>query len=53
MDGERKEKEDKLTAKMRACSEKPKEVRTGRISPATGEEEADVVVAVAVPGSIP
>jgi hypothetical protein len=52
-DGEREEKEDKLTARMRAYSKKPKEDRSGRISPEIGEEEVDMVIAVVDPGSIP
>jgi hypothetical protein len=53
MEGERAEKEEQLTTRTRACSGKPEEDRRGRISPVTGEEEVDVVIAVVDAGSIP
>jgi hypothetical protein len=49
----RGEKEHGITWTMLACLGKTEEDRSGRISPETGEEEADVVAAVVVPGSIP
>jgi hypothetical protein len=52
-DREKKEKEDKLTAKTQACSEKPKEDQSGRISPVFMEEEEDAPVCVVEPSSIP
>jgi hypothetical protein len=52
-DGEREEKEAKLTARMRACSGKPEKDRSCRISPASREEEEDSRVDVVARGSIP
>jgi hypothetical protein len=43
-DGEREEKEDKLTARTWAFSGKPEEDRRGRISPVTVQEEEGHVV---------
>jgi hypothetical protein len=51
-DGEREEKEAKLTARTRACSGKPEKGRSCRISPMTIEEEEDAVIAVLDAGSI-
>jgi hypothetical protein len=42
-----------LTGRRRACSGKPEEDRSGQISPATGDEEEDTLVAVAGLDSIP
>jgi hypothetical protein len=53
LDGEIREKEQWLTGSSRACSGKPEEDRSVRISPVTREKEEDVVVAVVDPGSIP
>jgi hypothetical protein len=53
LEGERAEKEEELTTWTRVCSGKTEEDRNGLISPETGEEEVDVVVAVVVLGSIP
>jgi hypothetical protein len=53
MDGERGEKEHRLTRSSRACSERSEEGRGGRISPVTGDEEEDAAVSVVDFGSIP
>jgi hypothetical protein len=42
-EGEIAEKEEELTARTRACSQKPKEDRSGRISLETVQEEEDHV----------
>jgi hypothetical protein len=52
-DGEKKEKDGELTRGSRACTGKPEEDRSVRISPVTREKEEDVVVAVVDPGLIP
>jgi hypothetical protein len=51
-DREREEKEAKLTTRTRACSEEPKENRSGLIPPGTRGKEEDIVIAVVDPGSI-
>jgi hypothetical protein len=53
LDEEVGEKLEGVTRRSRACSERLEEGRSGLISPVTGGEEEDVVVAVVVPGSIP
>jgi hypothetical protein len=52
-DGEKDEKDGELTGGSRACSGKPEEDRSVRISPVTREKEEEVVVAVVDPGPIP
>jgi hypothetical protein len=47
------EKLEGVTRRSPACLGKSEEDRSGRISPETGDEEVDVVVAVVVPSSIP
>jgi hypothetical protein len=50
--GERAEKKEQLTTRTCACSGKSEEHRGGPISPVTGEEEEDAVVAVLDASSI-
>jgi hypothetical protein len=53
LDEEVGEKLKGVTRRSPACLGKSEEDRSGRISPETGDEEVDVVVAVVVPSSIP
>jgi hypothetical protein len=50
---EKGEKEAKLTARMQACSEEPKENRSCLIPPGTREKGEDVVAAATNPDLIP
>jgi hypothetical protein len=52
-DGEKGEKDGKLTGSSPACSERPGEDRSGPILPMTGEKEVDMVIVVVNPDSIP
>jgi hypothetical protein len=51
--GEKGEKDGEFTGGSCACSERLEEVRSGRISPVSREEEEDTLVAVVGFGSIP